>query len=83
MITSRTADKHRNRAMEIGVDVYLGKPYQEEELLRNLREMLAWRARLKQSRTEQRARGPAKRGSTARDRDRPVLRSPRTAAAYR
>ena len=34
MITSRTADKHRNYAMEIGVDHYLGKPYQEEELLR-------------------------------------------------
>ena len=40
MITSRTADKHRNRAMEIGVDVFLGKPYQEEDLLRNLRGML-------------------------------------------
>ncbi|HSQ81600.1 MAG TPA: Hpt domain-containing protein [Casimicrobiaceae bacterium] len=40
MITSRTADKHRNRAMEIGVDAFLGKPYQEEELLRNLRGML-------------------------------------------
>jgi chemosensory pili system protein ChpA (sensor histidine kinase/response regulator) len=33
MITSRTADKHRNYAMEIGVNQYLGKPYQEEELL--------------------------------------------------
>ena len=40
MITSRTADKHRNRAQELGVDLYLGKPYQEEELLRHLREML-------------------------------------------
>ncbi|MGC1816659.1 MAG: hybrid sensor histidine kinase/response regulator, partial [Casimicrobiaceae bacterium] len=40
MITSRTADKHRNRAMEIGVDAFLGKPYQEDELLRNLRTML-------------------------------------------
>jgi chemosensory pili system protein ChpA (sensor histidine kinase/response regulator) len=40
MITSRTADKHRARAAELGVDLYLGKPYQEEELLRNLREML-------------------------------------------
>jgi chemosensory pili system protein ChpA (sensor histidine kinase/response regulator) len=40
MITSRTADKHRTRAAELGVDLYLGKPYQEEELLRNLREML-------------------------------------------
>jgi chemosensory pili system protein ChpA (sensor histidine kinase/response regulator) len=41
MITSRTAEKHRNRAKELGVDLYLGKPYQEEELLKNLREMLA------------------------------------------
>jgi chemosensory pili system protein ChpA (sensor histidine kinase/response regulator) len=40
MITSRTADKHRARAAELGVDLYLGKPYQEDELLRNLREML-------------------------------------------
>ena len=41
MITSRTAEKHRNLARELGVDLYLGKPFQEEELLRNLREMLA------------------------------------------
>ncbi len=41
MITSRTAEKHRNRAQALGVDVYLGKPYQEDELLRNIREMLA------------------------------------------
>ncbi len=41
MITSRTADKHRNRAKELGVDVYLGKPYQEDELLRHLRELVA------------------------------------------
>ncbi len=33
MITSRTADKHRNYAAELGVNVYLGKPYQEDELL--------------------------------------------------
>ncbi|MCC6198431.1 MAG: hybrid sensor histidine kinase/response regulator, partial [Burkholderiales bacterium] len=39
MITSRTAEKHRSRAAELGVDMYLGKPYQEEELLRHLREM--------------------------------------------
>ncbi len=39
MITSRTAEKHRNRAAELGVDLYLGKPYQEEELLRHLREI--------------------------------------------
>jgi chemosensory pili system protein ChpA (sensor histidine kinase/response regulator) len=40
MITSRTADKHRARAAELGVDLYLGKPYQEDELLRQLRDML-------------------------------------------
>ena len=40
MITSRTAEKHRNHAKELGVDLYLGKPFQEEELLRILREML-------------------------------------------
>jgi len=33
MITSRTAEKHRNYAKEIGVNHYLGKPYQEDELL--------------------------------------------------
>ncbi|MBP8307214.1 MAG: Hpt domain-containing protein [Burkholderiaceae bacterium] len=36
MITSRTADKHRNHAMGLGVNVYLGKPYQEDELLAHL-----------------------------------------------
>src|SRR3989338_8234371 len=33
MITSRTADKHRDYAMQLGVNTYLGKPYQEDELL--------------------------------------------------
>lgn len=33
MITSRVGDKHRSRAMDIGVDQYLGKPYQESDLL--------------------------------------------------
>ncbi len=41
MITSRTGEKHRQRAMEIGVNRYLGKPYQEPELLRNVFELLA------------------------------------------
>ena len=41
MITSRTAEKHRSHARELGVDLYLGKPFQEDELLRHLREMLA------------------------------------------
>ncbi len=37
MITSRTAEKHRRMAFELGADEYLGKPYQEEELLRLIR----------------------------------------------
>ena len=37
MITSRTADKHRNHALSLGVDVFLGKPYAEDELLRHVR----------------------------------------------
>ena len=33
MITSRTADKHKQYAMQIGVNHYLGKPYDEETLI--------------------------------------------------
>jgi chemosensory pili system protein ChpA (sensor histidine kinase/response regulator) len=33
MITSRTGEKHRERAKAIGVNDYLGKPYQESQLL--------------------------------------------------
>jgi chemosensory pili system protein ChpA (sensor histidine kinase/response regulator) len=33
MITSRIAEKHREHAIGLGVDHYLGKPYSEEELL--------------------------------------------------
>ena len=40
MITSRTGDKHRERAMEIGVNAYLGKPYQEEELVSQMRKLM-------------------------------------------
>ncbi len=40
MITSRTGEKHRERAMQIGVERYLGKPYQEVELMRNVFELL-------------------------------------------
>ena len=36
MITSRTGDKHRNRAMELGVNCYLGKPYNEDQLLERI-----------------------------------------------
>ena len=40
MITSRTGDKHRRRAEEIGVQRYLGKPYQEHDLLENIESVL-------------------------------------------
>jgi chemosensory pili system protein ChpA (sensor histidine kinase/response regulator) len=40
MITSRTGEKHRQRAFEIGVDRYLGKPYSEADLLHNVGEIL-------------------------------------------
>jgi len=33
MITSRTADKHRNYAKELGVNEYFGKPYREDDLM--------------------------------------------------
>jgi chemosensory pili system protein ChpA (sensor histidine kinase/response regulator) len=33
MITSRTGEKHRERALSLGVNHYLGKPYQESLLL--------------------------------------------------
>jgi chemosensory pili system protein ChpA (sensor histidine kinase/response regulator) len=36
MITSRSGQKHRDRAMAIGVNDYLGKPYQESVLLQSI-----------------------------------------------
>ena len=41
MITSRTGEKHRDRAFEIGVTNYMGKPYQEDELIENIQSALA------------------------------------------
>ncbi|WP_047129136.1 Hpt domain-containing protein [Xanthomonas arboricola] len=40
MITSRSGEKHRQRAFEIGVQRYLGKPYQELDLMRNVYDLL-------------------------------------------
>lgn len=40
MITSRTGEKHRQRAMELGVDQYMGKPFQEEQLVKTLNQLL-------------------------------------------
>jgi chemosensory pili system protein ChpA (sensor histidine kinase/response regulator) len=41
MISSRVGEKHRQRAMDLGVKRCLGKPYQEGELLDNINEVLA------------------------------------------
>jgi len=43
MITSRTGQKHRDRAMNIGVNIYMGKPYSESELLENIDNLLGQR----------------------------------------
>jgi len=36
IISSRTAQKHRSQAAELGVNVFLGKPYPESELLQHI-----------------------------------------------
>lgn len=40
MITSRTGSKHREHALSIGVNDYVGKPYQEEALLKVMQGLL-------------------------------------------
>ena len=40
MITSRTGEKHRERAFSLGVTHYMGKPFQEAELLSNVENLL-------------------------------------------
>ncbi len=40
MITSRTGEKHRERALSLGVNEYLGKPYQESELLAHIHRLV-------------------------------------------
>ncbi len=40
MITSRTGDKHREHAFSLGVNQYMGKPYQEEVLISGIQELL-------------------------------------------
>ena len=36
VISSRTAPKHRSRAAQLGVNAFLGKPYEEAELVRQI-----------------------------------------------
>ena len=40
MVTSRVGDKHRARAIELGVNDYLGKPYQDAQLLEAIARLL-------------------------------------------
>ena len=44
MITSRTGEKHRDRAFALGVEHYLGKPYQEDTLLEAISELIGMTA---------------------------------------
>ena len=37
VISSRTAEKHRSRAAALGVNAFIGKPYQEAELLEHIK----------------------------------------------
>ncbi len=41
MITSRTGAKHKEKAMKIGVNQYLGKPFQEDDLVNNINKILS------------------------------------------
>ncbi|MEK7815483.1 MAG: Hpt domain-containing protein [Pseudomonadota bacterium] len=41
MITSRAGTKHRDKALSLGVNMYMSKPYQEEELFKNIDGLLA------------------------------------------
>ena len=40
MLTSRSSDKHRQLAMQLGARAYFSKPYNEQELLRTLDEII-------------------------------------------
>jgi chemosensory pili system protein ChpA (sensor histidine kinase/response regulator) len=41
IISSRTAEKHRSQAAQFGVNVFLGKPYPEVELLQHIAKFVA------------------------------------------
>ncbi len=40
MLTSRSSDKHRQLAMQLGARAYFSKPYNEQELLRTLEQII-------------------------------------------
>jgi chemotaxis protein histidine kinase CheA/ActR/RegA family two-component response regulator len=46
MITSRASDKHRDLALDVGVDLYLTKPYTDATLLEHVRRLTAQESRL-------------------------------------
>ncbi|MEZ5435885.1 MAG: Hpt domain-containing protein [Pseudomonadales bacterium] len=52
MITSRTGEKHRERAVAMGVERYMGKPYVEEELLLNINDLVGERLATRMARYE-------------------------------
>jgi chemosensory pili system protein ChpA (sensor histidine kinase/response regulator) len=41
MITSRTGEKHKQQALELGVNRFLGKPFQEANLISTIDEVIA------------------------------------------
>ncbi|MXS84297.1 Hpt domain-containing protein [Nitrosomonas oligotropha] len=47
IISSRTAEKHRKIAKDLGVNVFLGKPYKEDELLDHLSDLIGKRKKWK------------------------------------
>jgi two-component system, chemotaxis family, sensor histidine kinase and response regulator PixL len=40
MLTSRSSNKHRQLAMQLGATAYFSKPYNEQELLHSLEEII-------------------------------------------
>ncbi|WP_442946525.1 hypothetical protein [Nostoc sp. 'Peltigera malacea cyanobiont' DB3992] len=40
MLTSRSSNKHRQLAMQLGARAYFSKPYNEQELLQTLEEII-------------------------------------------
>jgi chemosensory pili system protein ChpA (sensor histidine kinase/response regulator) len=40
MVTSRAGDKHRRKALDLGADGYVVKPYQDEALLETIRQLV-------------------------------------------
>jgi chemosensory pili system protein ChpA (sensor histidine kinase/response regulator) len=41
MITSRSGEKHQKRALELGVNRYLGKPFQEATLISTIEAVIS------------------------------------------